>query len=609
MLDIDPKAKERAAKLLKDARNNTYGSSTKRVWKFLQNTSSSIGKSRTGWKENRSLSGMGAETVIRSALTYGGLAAGTALAGAIGSATLLASVASFGIVPALAGLAGYLAKSGISEFKYQSSSKKLKKAVKNGGSIGPELIVPAMLKIIRKYDRVKTRAKQVAGGGSKYQKLRHLGVAIRGWKRRGKHPSVLVKDTLLDERLLELRYYGQMLFNTVGGIIEASVKARDQYADVLNRLYIYTIRQVHFSGNHENCKSGRCYGMPIEEYEQKVKVHGRNRKWLYSNQISKHQIQEFQSSQKKIYHSQKGQDPKLILKRLQHIANIDTDSETDEDITTNKTKLTLEGVKLVGQSSGGDGISSQVVKTTKEVGTKINWKSFSFKQALDVSKNTVTKGAKESGKTVQYTVGAITRPAMIAVDVLFEEAMKIKQNRMTRKKIFKGKESVLGLIELVNDAEAQASDELEELCRNTGKSFRTHSVRVAQKVIHYCIKIGELDTQVKALLQTMHNWKGKESPFKSCEEAWEFNQSFQYVFKNYNKFITHMVFLEGLLLSMDLKVSERVSGISQGTIVKEGAKVIKPVYLSLRHGDKTVGKYSKSNNLVDDDDDDDDDDD
>lgn len=319
MIDVDPKAKERAAKLIKDARNNTYGGATKRALKSISNFVGSVRKSGRGWKETHSLKGMVGETISNSVGAYGGFVAGSALAVAIGTVGTLASVASFGIVPAMTIVGGLIAKSGISAYRYHKSSNKVINAVKNGGSLGPDLIVAGTKKVMKKFERVELRNKVLTSWG--WRKAWNWKNAYRGYKKNKKGAVTFLyhKDVLLDERLLELRYYAQMLFGVVEKVIDGNIKARENYAQAMNLLYQYTIRQVHFTGNHRHCSNGKCYNINIDDfYSLQMVMQNKGQKGLYK--VSDQHMKQFLTDQNRLNKTNKSTDAKILLKKLEDIA-------------------------------------------------------------------------------------------------------------------------------------------------------------------------------------------------------------------------------------------------------------------------------------------------
>lgn len=174
------------------------------------------------------------------------------------------------------------------------------------------------------------------------------------------------------------------------------------------------------------------------------------------------------------------------------------------------------------------------------------------------------------------------------MDLAVDEIMKSVDNRMARRKILKTKESALGLLELVNNGNKKAQEHiLKDLIRNKKKSFKSHTQRAAEKIHHYYNKIAEMDKECKDIVEILIKWgkKKETNPFDSCDQAWLYNAVLQHTFENYNKFMTHLVYFECLLLQMDLLVAEKVNGISKGQIVKEGVDPTKPGHLKVRHGD------------------------
>ena len=198
-------------------------------------------------------------------------------------------------------------------------------------------------------------------------------------------------------------------------------------------------------------------------------------------------------------------------------------------------------------------------------------------------------GKKFLGKGGHLGGAALGAAAAGVAEIATERAMAFYRNRKLKRKIMRNKDAALGLLELTQQGEEEGENEIFSTIITKKNEFRKQLPRVAQKVVHYISKAHKTDEKAKEILKTIQTWQKekKHSPFRSCEEAWDYNRAISYAFKNYNKFVTHMVYMEALLLQLDLKVSDRTN-ISQGKIVSEGKQWPKPPHMRARQKDEEV---------------------
>ncbi len=539
---IDTAAPDRAAKLIQDAQRGKFD----RALGFVK-----------AWKNTHSLKEIARKKIITTGLKFGTNTGSAAIVALIGAGTI-GTIASFGLAPALGIVVGALANKIFDAICYSQGSAKLALATKDNKSFGFELLVPGIDKVTTKYDRVKTLVKIRKQKGflgalkSLYQKTRHFKTNIERNKKKkeGKkinYQHTFIKgDMALDQRLLELQFYAQMTFNVVGNLIDNTLKAREQYVQVMEKLHAYTIIQVHAEGIHWACKQGKCYSKSTQgqQYEK----------------ITEEAINKFIEKQALISHTQKGVDSKMVLQRLESLANSDSIYNPSN---TEQAKGWVDSQKQdLGIAGGQAGVLHPLTVGEKN-----------------------TQNLKEIGINTGMERGA----DLIAVDFLNDTLT----NRMKSRKILKTTNPALGLVESITDDEFKSRSKLyTELIVKDKKALKENAHRTAQKIIHYVKKIDEIDGLfIKYVLSRIDNSiSNGEYLFESCEDAWNVNRIANYTFSNYNKFITHLVYMEAILLQFDKKVSERINGITQGTIVKEGREIPKPSHLIARHNSGKQGE-------------------
>jgi len=596
MYEMDPKALDRAQKLVKDAR--------KKTWKYK--TVGAMKRGWSSWREVNTKLGFGARALLTGGVSYGATIAGAAAAAAIGSATVLASIASFGIGPVIIGIAGFAIKTGISEFSYQRASRKVKAAVKKGNKPDIELIVPLTSKILKKLSRVTRRRNQLRKGffGRGLAKLRHGRTAWRAWrkKKKGLHSGHTefsgIEDPELYERLMELRYYGQISFNLVQHLMGSVITVRDQYAAVMNQVFIHTIRQVHVFGNHDTC-GDTCYTISKKDWEKQLRKIANAPKTgvipghtQFSTGATQGSTARFEAMMKKKLHSRKSAlDATSLLAKIEKASrDIDkvekgesTGKKVQKGLATSQFKQRaikkplISALKLTDKSGKGQsGFSSALGGTYK---------------APNISN--ASELGKVSGKFA--VVGA--------VDIVFDEVGKFVKNKWTRRKILKTRDAGLGLLEASDEDGNQAMTEVYNKIIKKA-SAQSQLQRLAEKVIHYFKKMNEMDEMFKdgvmVHLKDSGTPKFKDltqdppSAFGSCLETWGANSCGFHVFNNYNKYLVHLIYYEALMLNLDKQVSMLLPKVPAGSIIKAGQPDWpKPAHLVKRHGDLPLTSDSK----------------
>lgn len=556
-IEIDDAYQTRAGNLCKDARSGSY--------------SHAIAQSARGWWEDHSMAEMGAKLAGATGATYVGAIAAPAAIAALAAGGVALGALTFGVGPVIGLALGYAIKSGISEFTYQRASNRVKGAVQNGGRMSPEMLTDAIAKVLRKYDRVKRRLPyENAGVLAKIGHVfAHPQMSLRSARKATAQRTAFqtIKDEELYERLLEMRFYGQMTFNVVAGMIDTLQTRRDQLAGALQLTFAHTLRQVHFSGNHGTCT--KCYGLSKAELAARMrkliatrppKTSGPAGTTQFSAAFSQSALARFQAEQIRLSHARKGIPAQRALRRLEQAAH-GSDAVVDEHLDDG-TALLKVADKVV--SSGG-----KAAKTA----------------ASRAAIAGIDGGAPQ---TVVSAVGALGGAgAASGVGFAAEELTASVNNRLLRRKIFNTKEAALGLLESAKDSEAKAHKEIfKELTHN--KESVKQATRLAQKCVHYMHKIQTMEEEYKATVTQISqlNSDFADSAFESCDQAYAAMKVGYYLFDNYNKYLVHLFYLEAVLLKADHKITSKLRGIPQGSLIGVArADWPKPPHLASRHND------------------------
>jgi hypothetical protein len=150
--------------------------------------------------------------------------------------------------------------------------------------------------------------------------------------------------------------------------------------------------------------------------------------------------------------------------------------------------------------------------------------------------------------------------------VVFSEFILTVKNRLTRLSVLQRKGKAFELTQEGGSARAEAIQEFEDLLKSTDITKR--GVRVAAKCASYVTKLSELKEKLRPTFNKLPSQRsGARSVFSSCDEAHEFAYAMNYYFRNCEKFIAFLVYLETILIDIDLKVASLNVGVQVGEIV------------------------------------------
>ncbi|NQZ81631.1 MAG: hypothetical protein HRT52_11500 [Colwellia sp.] len=544
-MKFDDGYKKRAANLIKDAKKKAYSSKTSVAFKNYK-----------------------ADGPVGRILTVAGgslmISVTAAVAGSVAlAAGIAASAVTFGIAPAVSIVLTYaLAKAG-GEFWYQKKSKQLKKGISDDEPWAltindPALLVPGISKVLKKWTRVHRRATQLQGGvrgtatGARHSltsmraAMKNTRLGRRIYKTEETMFSPFGKastDHELSDRLYELRFYSQMLFNYVRTLIDdVAIKERDGVVDMCELAYIHVLRQVDFTGQHQHCKN--CYGMSDKQVKSRLKEFERMAQTSSNGQKTQASF------------VVKGGPSNGLLQQM-----------TNRSSHISNSNALLANLQMI--QTNADDNNRKMEKTANDQMNTWGMRLAQGSPEATAAYQAVTKTAYMAEGAAQQTVGdavsfVATKGGYGAASVVFTEFALTVKNRLTRHSVLKRTGQAFDLTQEGNGARNEATAEFEDLLKSTDITKRGY--RVATKVASYITKLSE----IKATLQPTFNklaQQNNQAIFSSCDEAHEFVYGLNYYFRNCEKFIAFLVYLETILIDVDLKVATLNIGPSVGSII------------------------------------------
>jgi len=542
---FDQDYKKRATNLIKDAKKKAYSNKTSVAFK--------------NYKADGPLA--------RIATVAGGsfmISTAAAVAGSVAlAAGIAASAVTFGIAPAVSIVLTYVLAKGGTEMWYQGKSKKFKGGISEDmtgvSSIDdPAMLVPGISKVLKKWTRVHRRATQLEGGVSGVATgARHSLTSMRSAMKNTRLGRRIYKteqtmfsatgkaatDHELSDRLYELRFYSQILFNYTRTLIdEVAIKERDGVVDMCELAYIHVLKQVDFTGQHQHCKN--CYGMSDKQVKSRLKEFERMAKSSSNGQRTQASFEVKGGPGDGLLRQMTGRSSHIsnsnaLLANLQMIqANADDNNRKMEK--TANDEINVWGMRLAQGSTEATAAYQAVTKTAY--------------MATDAA-------ARSAGEIAGF---AATKGGYGAAGVVFSEFALTVKNRLTRHSVLKRTGQAFELTQEGNGARNEAIAEFEDLLKSTDITKRGY--RVATKVASYVNKL----TEIKATLQPTFNKLAQPTNqpiFSSCDEAHEFVYGLNYYFRNCEKFLAFLIYLETILIDVDLKVAALGMGPQVGSII------------------------------------------
>jgi hypothetical protein len=157
----------------------------------------------------------------------------------------------------------------------------------------------------------------------------------------------------------------------------------------------------------------------------------------------------------------------------------------------------------------------------------------------------------------------------VGAGIVVAEVMRTVTNRLTRRSVLKPTR-LHGAFELLkegDDARLETMQEFQKLLEGTDILIR--APRVAEKCAHYIKKLDEIQRDLLSSFNSLKRARTFDrSYFYTCDEAYQAAYAFSYFFRNCEKFIAFLVYLEVLLLQVDLQVAKLEIGCMPGDIIK-----------------------------------------
>ncbi len=524
-MDIDSTYMQRAQRLVRDARKRAYSTKGKVAWANY-------------WTE---------DTKARLKVTAGGgLAASAASAAAVIGATLggvALGAATAGIGPAVGIAVTYIGLKVGRELKYSKASKTLKSNLTQSEEDedhfeidDPSLLLPAALKVVKKFTRVERRATQLKGGLTGLaSSVRHAVTSVRSFAKE------------LSDRLFELRYYGQMLFNYVERIVdEIAIAKRDRVVDLSGLIYSHVVRQVHVTGNHQDCE--KCYCMTDSEFQQALKAAERDvkRRGAAAGAAAGGQATQYSLA---VDEAQASQFVSQVHRGMTPLVN---GSKLRQNLTQ------LIPVEAADRERNLSGNVNQMIDQGRMLGAAAVTEAAPHLTAAPATLAAYGVGAAQSA------------PLGIAGGVLATEVTTSIKNRLTRRAVLKRASHALELLDEQKEAQDEAFADFRSLIEST--QIINRADRVAVKCTSYIGKLDRIQQSFGpafARLERARDWN--RSLYVSCDEAYELIYAVNYFFRNCEKFIAFLVYMEAILLQIDREVARLVPGVSGGDVIRPWA--------------------------------------
>jgi hypothetical protein len=552
MPELDDDYQQRAAKLVKEAKKKAYSN-----WKF--------GPAKRQYINMETLKRVGggaAGSVLVSTVAH-------ACAGAAVAAGLVGvSAATFGLGPAVGVVLTYALFKGLAEYKYQRTNDALKKGVEldeDGQHLtirDASLLGPLIAKVLKKYERVQRAAAQAGAYGTwahVKSSVRHAKTALRGFgkdhdlveTRATLFPGLKYNDHELSDRLYELRFYAQMLFNYVEWIADTvAVRKRNAVADACQIIYSHVLRQVHVTGNHAHCD--KCYSMTPDQVQAVLKALEATHQKLMPPQEAAIKAKD------PSFRAEVGADKRLAKKRLgQNLAALQGGPAADAQL----------------KPVANDKIAKWMFRGAVGGGEVIAGVQFINQETLHVSAVNAKDVAASAGQAAAQ--GAQAGAETAGVGVAVAELMRTITNRLTKRSVLNPRRlrGAFNLLAESNEARQEAFGEFSRLMAKHNVISR--APRVGEKIVWYIDKVSKIqDDFNRAYDRMLHKGDNYDtSAFATYDDAYALVYNANYFFRNCEKFIAFLVYLEAILLQIDQVVSAIPKiGIGLRAIVEPGRK-------------------------------------
>ncbi|MEW5772519.1 MAG: hypothetical protein AB1916_03255 [Thermodesulfobacteriota bacterium] len=576
--DLDPNFQDRAMRLIEDAKT-----------KAMSNYK--IGPSVQGYLFTTDFK----EKVVTTVVNVGVGVGKTLAAAAIIAAGVSSAAVTFGIGPVIGVVVGFAVAKGLGEAKYQYKTYKLRKGIEYDPSgddkiTEPSLIEPAVMKIQRKLDRVGRRHAMLKGGHKgRWNKFRHMKTAISSAFKSDMKPAEQfpglrgssqswAKDRELNERLLELNYYSQMLGNFINITLDAVIKERDRYIDYADLIFAHVVRQVHYTGNHMKCGKD-CYTMPEQEFNDRMRNYYlrmlRTPGLQISSKVDPNTVMQFYAQRLTAWNKLGGTD--TLIQNVTSAQTVGQPPEQDKSLKEMAKEYALDKVKPAKDESDverymDNPLVSKIVDTGLGKLTEVMVPLEGSIQDVEGGKTFMGMALEQTGSVTGATVGAEFASAGVGevLNLTVSEVKDSVKKRLIKRAVLKKKDRAFNLLSAQTASQDEAHRALEEFNKKD-KDVMSRSERVAQKIYWYLHKIHKIETEFKtkqlAHLASPANFE--MSSFETCKDAKNVAYTLHYLFKQYEKAITFMVYLETILLGVDRKLAGEI-GFAVGSVFKPG---------------------------------------
>jgi hypothetical protein len=529
--DFDTTYKKRALELVQDAKKKAKRTKpTVAVQGYIVN------------KETADLVATGC-TILAGA-GVGLLCAGLVIAGAPSYG------ATFAIAPVLTVALGAAIHKTKKELVYQWNSHKAKAGILGEGDDehyndhDPTLFVPSVIKVLKKLERVRRRVRQKGKWWNprKYWTIARQPVtAVRAAFSRSEEigfSGLARSDGELNRRLNELRRYGQLAYRYVSTVLEDLVLQRDVIAGGCNAIYKRILAQVHVMGRHQNCSHSSCYGM--SEAEARLRAEELRRQGLTSlAEISAQDVLKLRARSAMQGGSVDEADLIAVVKAAKAAA------EARSSALGGAAERDYEGF-LARLAEGG--------KEFAEKGVEVG-----LEYSAEVGSHAVAVAAPALEGAAQVAGGGLAGGASAVVGVALDEILEAVSHQVTRWAVLKHKAGLFNL----SDARDDAVKDLKHLIGK--KNVLSRMPRVAAKCASY---VDKLDA-IRRKLEPLYNQVAiMGRPFASCEQAYQLAYAMSYYFRNFEKFLTFLVYLQCALLHVDDEVASMDIGVKPGEIIE-----------------------------------------
>jgi hypothetical protein len=550
-----------------------------------------------------------------------GIGVGITLAVAgVTAAGVATAAATFGVGPALAIVTAIIVAKSRQEILYSLGSKSLKagmvardktgKPLPGKGTVpdaskdevygltdDKSLLAPGVAKVLKKFSRVERRAAQVfvpafTGAQSKpvafvkgvAAALRDPWTDIKGDIKHQLHKKEILhfpglpasapfNDYELNQRLFELRFYGQLLYNYVHDLLKECVNKRNLTARFCEEhLFPRIVRQVKIApwGHHDKCEQKNCFGLTKEALDARIKeleaagkievvekppasVVNRIMQATAVPFLTPMNVDEIQSSLKAIHNAAAVKEDELLPKALKAAI---LPQPVAGDVSALGTSLDT------GQGTG--------------VGVAAGLAQKPLEHALQQGVTHASQVAAGYGSTA--VAGAAGAVGAAPASYLLGEIFNLVNNKYAEYKVLQTRDTIINLSSEVKAHRDQAVDELKQVLKKN--DLDDIAPRVAAKCAAYHEKLDELQKKLELIPGTA-NVAAEDSGFARCEDAFASAKVALSLMLNYEKYITYLVFLSATLLQLDIRACQLVR-LPEGSLIKEGAKTPeKPVWLEM----------------------------